>query len=72
MDGDLQRLYNQLTWAWIRRIMNIIEQYPHSVAIAGAVIIIVENVLPHLPIKANSTVQVIINLAKMILGKKGQ
>ncbi len=52
--------------------MNIIEQYPHSVAIAGAVIIIVENVLPHLPIKANSTVQVIINLAKMILGKKGQ
>lgn len=39
-------------------------------AIVGAVIVVVENVLPHLPIKANSTVQLIINVAKAILGKK--
>jgi hypothetical protein len=38
--------------------------------IAGAVIIIVENVLPHLPIKSNSTVQLILNIVKSLVSKK--
>lgn len=50
--------------------MELINQYPQQIAIASAVLVIVENILPHLPIKANSTVQLIINLAKAILGKK--
>jgi hypothetical protein len=52
--------------------MDLITQYPNQIAIATAVLLIVENVLPHLPIKANSTVQLIINVAKAILGKKGK
>lgn len=50
--------------------MDLVKDYPTTVAIGGAVIIIIENVLPHLPIKANSTLQLIINLAKAVLGKK--
>lgn len=42
----------------------------HTIAIAGAVIIILEQILPILPIKASSTVQLIINMAKAIFGKK--
>jgi len=52
--------------------MDLVTQYPNQIAIAGAVLLIVENVLPHLPIKANSTVQLIINVARAILGKKGK
>lgn len=52
--------------------MDLVNQYPHAIAITGAAIIIVENILPHLPIKANSTVQVIINIIKVLLGKAGK
>jgi len=52
--------------------MDLVNQYPQQFAIAGAVLLIIENILPHLPIKANSTVQIIINVAKAILGKKGK
>lgn len=38
--------------------------------IIGAVVIIVENVLPHLPIKANSTVQLVLNIVKSLVSKK--
>ena len=42
----------------------------HPLEILGLAVLVVEQVLPHLPIKANSTVQVIINVAKAIIGKK--
>lgn len=38
--------------------------------IAGAIVIIIENVLPHLPIKANSTAQMILNIVKSLVSKK--
>ena len=41
-----------------------------TIEIGGALIIILENILPFLPTKANSSVQLIINLAKAIFGKK--
>lgn len=50
--------------------MELMNQHPQVIAIASAVMIIVENVLPHLPIKANSTLQLIITMAKAILRKK--
>lgn len=40
------------------------------ILIAGAVVIIIENVLPHLPIKANSTVQLVFNILKALIPKK--
>lgn len=49
--------------------MDLLKEYPSTFAIGAAVLIILENVLPHLPVKANSTVQ-IINVAKAIFGKK--
>jgi uncharacterized protein YjeT (DUF2065 family) len=49
--------------------MDLVNQYPNQVAIAAGVLLIVENILPYLPIKANSTVQLIINVAKAILRK---
>jgi hypothetical protein len=52
--------------------MDIVTQYPQAFAIATGAIIIVENVLPHLPIKANSTAQIVINIIKAILGKKAK
>jgi hypothetical protein len=42
----------------------------NTILIIGAVVIIVENILPHLPIKANSTLQVILNIVKSLLPKK--
>lgn len=50
--------------------MDLLKEYPSTFAIGAAVLIILENVLPHLPVKANSTVQIIINVAKAIFGKK--
>ena len=50
--------------------MELVKQYPNAFAIASILLIAIENILPHLPIKANSTAQVIINIAKAILGKK--
>ena len=46
------------------------EQLRAGAELTGLLIIVLENILPHLPVKANSTVQVIINVAKAILGKK--
>lgn len=50
--------------------MEILNQHPHALAIGGAAVIILENALPYLPGKANSSVQLIINVAKAIFGKK--
>ena len=50
--------------------MDLVTQHSQVVAIAAAVLVIVENILPHLPIKANSTLQIIINVAKALLRKK--
>ena len=50
--------------------MNYLQQHQNVVEIAGAIIICIEQILPHLPIKADSTVQLIINIAKTIFAKK--
>jgi len=38
-------------------------------AIGAAVLLVVEQILPHLPCRANSTVQLIVNIAKSIFNK---
>ena len=50
--------------------MEIVKQYPTAFAIASILLLATEQILPHLPIKADSTAQVIINVAKAILGKR--
>jgi uncharacterized protein YjeT (DUF2065 family) len=42
----------------------------NTLEIALIIILAVEQVLPHLPIKANSTVQAVLNIAKLILRRK--
>ncbi len=41
------------------------------VTLAGAAVIVLENILPHTPMKANSTVQLVLGLVKMLLPKTG-
>ena len=52
--------------------MDLVKDYPNQIAIASAVLLVVEQVLPHLPIKANSTVQLILGIARFLLGKKSK
>jgi len=43
-----------------------------ALEIAAIVVLAVEQILPHLPIKANSTLQALVNFAKAILVRKGK
>lgn len=40
-------------------------------ALVGVAVFILENILPHLPVKANSTVQLVLGVAKLLLPKTG-
>lgn len=48
------------------------EQYRLTAEILGVVLIIAENILPHLPTKANSVTQLVINILKTVLARKAK
>lgn len=41
----------------------------HWQLVVGGLVIVLEQVLPHLPVKANSTVQLVLDVAKSLLPK---
>jgi len=52
--------------------MDFIKHHQQVIDIVGAGVLLLEQILPHLPIKADSTVQLIINIGKWVvsLGNK--
>lgn len=51
--------------------MNWFTEHRAYAEILGAVVLLVEQILPHLPMKANSTVQLVLDIATALLPKKG-
>lgn len=49
-------------------MIEAISQNPDIFAIVGIVIYAVENILPHTPLKSNSTIQLGVNIVKTIFG----
>jgi hypothetical protein len=53
-------------------MLDLISNHPDIFAIVGVVLYAVENILPHTPLKANSTVQLAIDFVKYFLPKKAK
>lgn len=51
-------------------MIDLIANHPNAFAIVGIVVYAAENIIAYSPLKSNSTIQLAINIFKMILTKK--